>query len=107
MAVALAQPLLLADEPTTALDVGTQAQVLRLLRELAHTRNMGLILVSHDLAVVAQVTDRIAVMHQGEIVEQGATRQLLRQLQHPYGRALLAAAQLKPKRVMAAPETAP
>jgi peptide/nickel transport system ATP-binding protein len=98
MAVALAPPLLIADEPTTALDVGTQAQVLRLLRELARTRNMGLILVSHDLAVVAAVTDRIAVMQQGEIVEQGATQQLLRRFQHPYGRALLAAAELKPKR---------
>jgi peptide/nickel transport system ATP-binding protein len=107
MAVVLAPPLLIADEPTTALDVGTQAQVLRLLRELARTRNMGLILVSHDLAVVAQVTDRVAVMHQGEIVEQGATQQLLRHLQHPYGRALLAAAELKPRRTTAPPESAP
>jgi peptide/nickel transport system ATP-binding protein len=98
MAVVLGPPLLIADEPTTALDVGTQAQVLRLLQELARTRGMGLILVTHDLAVVAQVTDRIAVMHQGEIVEQGSTQQLLRHLQHPYGRALLAAAELKPKR---------
>jgi peptide/nickel transport system ATP-binding protein len=105
MAVALAPPLLLADEPTTALDVNTQAQVLRLLQELAHTRNMGLILVTHDLAVVAQVTDRVAVMHQGEIVEQGSTRQLLRQLQHPYGRALLAAAELRPKRRIARQES--
>jgi peptide/nickel transport system ATP-binding protein len=104
MAVVLEPPLLIADEPTTALDVGTQAQVLRLLQELARTRNMGLILVTHDLAVVAQVTDRVAVMHEGEIVEQGPTRQLLRHLQHPYGRALLAAAELKPKRA-AAPRT--
>ncbi len=59
---------------------------------------MGLILVSHDLAVMAQVTDRVAVMQQGEIVEQGVTRQLLRHMQHPYGRALLAAAELQPKR---------
>ena len=98
MAVVLEPRLLIADEPTTALDVGTQAQVLRLLQELARTRNMGLILVTHDLAVVAQVTDRVAVMHEGEIVEQGVTQQLLRHLQHPYGRALLAAADLKPKR---------
>jgi peptide/nickel transport system ATP-binding protein len=80
------------------LDVRAQAQVLQLLQQLARTRNMGLILVTHDLAVVAQVTDRIAVMHQGEIVEQGATQPLLRHLQHPYGRALLAAAQLQPQR---------
>jgi peptide/nickel transport system ATP-binding protein len=98
MAVVLSPPLLIADEPTTALDVGTQAQVLRLLQDLARTQGMGLILVSHDLAVVAQVTDRIAVMHRGEIVEQGATQRLLHHLQHPYGRALLAAAQLTPKR---------
>jgi len=98
MAVVLEPPLLIADEPTTALDVGTQAQVLRLLQELARTRNMGLILVTHDLAVVAETTDRVAVMHEGEIVEEGATRQLLRHLHHPYGKALLAAADLQPKR---------
>jgi peptide/nickel transport system ATP-binding protein len=97
MAVVLAPSLLIADEPTTALDAGTQAEVLRLMQELARTRNMGLILVSHDLAVVAQVTDRVALMHQGQIVEQGATRQVLRHLRHPYGRALLAAANLRPK----------
>jgi peptide/nickel transport system ATP-binding protein len=98
MAVVLAPPLLIADEPTSALDAGAQVQVLLLLQELARTRNMGLILVSHDLAVVAQVTDRVAVMQQGEIVEQGVTRQLLRHMRHPYGRALLAAAELQPKR---------
>jgi len=98
IAAALQPPLLIADEPTTALDAGTQAEVLRLLKTLVHTRNMGLILVTHDLAVVAQITDRVAVLHEGEIVEQGATQGLLRELRHPYGRALLAAAQLKPKR---------
>jgi peptide/nickel transport system ATP-binding protein len=107
MAVVLAPPLLIADEPTTALDVITQAQVLQLLKQLARTRNMGLVLVSHDLAVVAQVTDRIALMHQGEIVEQGATQQLLHHLQHPYGRALLAAAELKPERPLRPPDSAP
>jgi peptide/nickel transport system ATP-binding protein len=98
MAVVLEPPLLIADEPTTALDVSTQAQVLRLLKDLARTRNMGLLLVTHDLAVVAQMTDRVAVMHQGEIVERGATRQLLHHMRHPYGRALLAAAKPTPKR---------
>src|SRR6202022_4023973 len=106
MAVVLGPPLLIADEPTTALDVSTQAQVLRLLQELARTHNMGLILVTHDLPVVAQVTDRVAVMHGGEIVEQGATQELLRHLQHPYGRALLAAADLAPKRGTAQREAA-
>jgi peptide/nickel transport system ATP-binding protein len=98
IAAALQPPLLIADEPTTALDAGTQAEILRLLKTLAHTRNMGLILVTHDPAVVAQMTDRVAVLHEGEIVEQGATQGLLRELRHPYGRALLAAARLKPKR---------
>ena len=98
IAAALQPPLLIADEPTTALDAGTQAEVLRLLKTLVHTRNMGLILVTHDPAVVAQITDRVALLHEGEIVEQGATQGLLRELRHPYGRALLAAAQLKPKR---------
>jgi peptide/nickel transport system ATP-binding protein len=107
MAVALAPPLLIADEPTTALDVRAQAQVLKLLQELARTRDMSLILVTHDLAVVAQLTDRVAVMHQGEIVEQGASRQLLRQMRHPYGRALLAAAQLRPKQATPQPQSAP
>jgi peptide/nickel transport system ATP-binding protein len=106
MAVVMGPPLLIADEPTTALDVGTQAHVLRLLKELAHSRNMGLILVTHDLAVVAQVTDRVALMHRGEIVEQGETGRLLRQLQHPYGRALLAAARSKPKRSAPRPAAA-
>jgi peptide/nickel transport system ATP-binding protein len=107
MAVALAPPLLIADEPTTALDVRAQAQILGLLQGLARTRGMSLILVTHDLAVVAQLTDRIAVMHEGEIVEQGATRQLLRHMRHPYGKALLAAAHVKPKQVVAQPETGP
>ena len=98
MAVVLEPRLLIADEPTTALDVRTQAQVLQLLQELARTRHMGLVLVTHDLAVVAGVTDRVAVMHEGEIVEEGATRQLLHHLHHPYGKALLAAADLQPKR---------
>jgi peptide/nickel transport system ATP-binding protein len=95
MAVVLEPPLLIADEPTTALDVSTQAQILRLLKDLARSRHMGLLLVTHDLAVVAEMTDRIALLHQGEIVEQGATQQLLRHMQHSYGRALLAAAELK------------
>jgi peptide/nickel transport system ATP-binding protein len=98
MAVVLQPALLIADEPTTALDVRAQAQVLRLLQDLARTRNMGLLLVTHDLAVAAEVTDRLAVMQQGEIVEQGATPQLLRHMQHVYGRALLAAAELTPRR---------
>ena len=107
MAVVLAPALLIADEPTTALDVSTQAQVLKLLESLARTRNMGLILVTHDLAVAAQMTDRLAVMHGGEIVEQGATRPLLHHLRHPYGRALLAAAEPGYKRAAPPPPADP
>jgi peptide/nickel transport system ATP-binding protein len=98
MAAVMTPPLLIADEPTTALDVITQAQVLSLLQELVRTRDMGLILVTHDLAVVAQRADRVAVMQRGEIVEQGATADVIRRPQHSYTRALLAAASLNSKR---------
>ena len=97
IAVVLRPALLIADEPTTALDVHTQAQVLELLRDLVRQRGMGLILVSHDLAVISQVTDRVAVMQDGAIVEEVSTAHLREQLRHPYARALLAAADLPPK----------
>jgi peptide/nickel transport system ATP-binding protein len=99
MAVVMSPPLLIADEPTTALDVITQAQVLLLLQELVRARNMGLVLVTHDLAVIAQLSSRVAVMQRGEIVEQGATTELLRHPRHPYTAALLAAAAFTHKRV--------
>jgi peptide/nickel transport system ATP-binding protein len=98
MAVAMSPPLLIADEPTTALDVITQAQVLRLLQDLVRTRNMGMLLVTHDLAVIAQLSSRIAIMRKGEIVEEGETAAVLRQPRDPYTAALVAAAALKPKR---------
>jgi peptide/nickel transport system ATP-binding protein len=98
LAIVLGPALLIADEPTTALDVSTQAQVLALLRDLARSRGMGLILVSHDLAVIASVTDRVAVMQAGTIVEQVVTTDTLRNLEHPYSKALRAAAVLAPKR---------
>lgn len=98
MAVVMSPRLLIADEPTTALDVIAQAQILLLLQQLVRARNMGLILVTHDLAVVAQLADRVAVMRKGEIVEQGAADEILRQPRHAYTAALLAAARLQPKR---------
>ena len=101
MAVVLSPQLLIADEPTTALDVITQAQVLSLLQNLVRARNMGLILVTHDLAVVAQLADRVAVMQRGEIIEQAATADILRRPRQPYTAALLAAARLQPKRAIA------
>jgi peptide/nickel transport system ATP-binding protein len=106
MATVMAPPLLIADEPTTALDVIAQAQVLSVLRELVRTRNMGLVLVTHDLAVLAQLADRVAVMHQGEIVEQGATAEVLRRPRMPYTAALVAAAELKPKSATRPPSSA-
>jgi peptide/nickel transport system ATP-binding protein len=97
IAVVLRPSLLIADEPTTALDVGTQAQVLVLLRDMVRERRMGLIFVSHDMAVIAQMTDRVAVMHEGKIVEEGVTAETLLHLRHPYAKALLAAAELPQK----------
>jgi peptide/nickel transport system ATP-binding protein len=91
MAIALRPRLLIADEPTTALDVTTQAQILELLTRLAREDGMGLMMITHDLAVVADIADRIIVMRHGEIVEQGATQALLHNMQHPYTRMLFAA----------------
>ncbi len=84
--------LLIADEPTTALDVTVQAQILALLRRLRETYGLAMLFISHDLAVVSQIADRVAVMRQGEIVEQATAADLFRHPQHPYTRTLLAAA---------------
>ena len=83
--------LLIADEPTTALDVTTQAQILDLLKELVAEFGMGMLMITHDLAVVSDMADRIVVMRQGEVVEQGETRELFANMRHPYTRALFAA----------------
>ncbi|MDF3415065.1 ABC transporter ATP-binding protein [Sulfitobacter sp. M57] len=91
MAIALRPRLLIADEPTTALDVTTQAQILDLLKSLAREDEMGLLMITHDLAVVADMADRIIVMRHGQIVEQGATQTLLHDMQHPYTKMLFAA----------------
>jgi peptide/nickel transport system ATP-binding protein/oligopeptide transport system ATP-binding protein len=81
--------LLIADEPTTALDVTIQAQILDLLRELVAERGLSVILVTHDLGVVAEVADRVLVMYAGRIVETGPARDVLAGPHHPYTRALL------------------
>jgi len=90
MAMSCGPSLLIADEPTTALDVTVQRTILNLIRDLQREQNMGVIFISHDLAVVAEIADRIAVMYKGKIVEQGPARQILHQPSHPYTRALLA-----------------
>ncbi len=89
MAIALDPAVLIADEPTTALDVTVQAQIMHLLADLQHERKMGLILITHDLGVVADVADRIAVMYAGRIVEQADVYDLYRQPAHPYTKGLL------------------
>ncbi|MFH1982117.1 MAG: ABC transporter ATP-binding protein [Pseudomonadota bacterium] len=88
----LSDPLLIiADEPTTALDVTIQAEIMDLLQELCTTQAMGLILITHDLGVVSQVTERIAVMYAGRIIETGPTDDIIRQPQHPYTMGLIRA----------------
>ncbi len=89
MALACDPDLLIADEPTTALDVTIQAQILALLRELKRQTEMALLLITHDLGVVAELADHVAVMYAGRIVESGATAPLLRSPRHPYTRGLL------------------
>jgi peptide/nickel transport system ATP-binding protein len=83
--------LLIADEPTTALDVTVQAQVLELLKELQRKHGLAMLFISHDLAVVGQVASRLAVMNAGQVVETGASRRLLTNPEHPYTKSLLAA----------------
>ena len=91
MALAFRPDILIADEPTTALDVTVQAQILKLLRELQQETGMGLILITHDLGVVAETADRVAVMHQGRIVETRPVRQVFHHPEHPYTRRLISA----------------
>lgn len=91
MALVNRPSLLIADEPTTALDVTVQAQILDLLRELKQRSNAALLFISHDLSVVAQIAQRVAVMRRGKIVEIAACAQLFANPQHPYTRSLLAA----------------
>ncbi|MEE1741703.1 ABC transporter ATP-binding protein [Streptomyces sp. BE147] len=89
MALALEPSLIIADEPTTALDVTVQAQVMDLLAELQRELNMGLILITHDLGVVADVADKIAVMYAGRIVETSPVHEIYRAPAHPYTKGLL------------------
>lgn len=83
--------LIIADEPTTALDVTIQAEIMDLLIELCETEGMGMILITHDLAVVAQVTQTVAVMYAGRVVEKGPTQDVIARPQHPYTQGLIAA----------------
>jgi len=91
MALACDPKLLIADEPTTALDVTIQAQILDLLTELRQKRNLALLLITHDLGVVAETSDRVAVMYAGKIVEEASVKELFARPRHPYTEGLLRA----------------
>jgi peptide/nickel transport system ATP-binding protein len=91
MALSLSPQLLIADEPTTALDVTTQAQILKLIKRIQTEREMSVLLITHDFGVVADMADRVAVMHQGAVVESGTVKAVLGQPAHAYTSALIAA----------------
>jgi len=91
MALACKSEILLCDEPTTALDVTIQAQIVDLLRDLQKQHGLGIIFVTHDLALIRQIADRICIMYAGLIVETGPSAEIFKAPQHPYTRALLAA----------------
>jgi peptide/nickel transport system ATP-binding protein len=90
-ALAVKPKLIVCDEPTSALDVSVQKQIIELLKSLQKTQNISYLFITHDLAVVAEIADEVAVMYQGKIVEQGSVEQILRQAQHPYTQKLLSA----------------
>ncbi|MCB5189686.1 ABC transporter ATP-binding protein [Methylobacillus arboreus] len=89
MSIACEPAMLIADEPTTALDVTVQAQILKLLDDLKTRMNMGMLFITHDFGVVADIADNVVVMFRGEIVESGPVQDVLQHPQHPYTRALL------------------
>ena len=89
MALILEPKIIIADEPTTALDVTTQAQILKLIHEIQVTHNTGVLFITHDFGVVAEIADRVAVMRNGELVELGARKEILNHPQHPYTRTLI------------------
>jgi peptide/nickel transport system ATP-binding protein len=111
MALSLGAKALLADEPTTALDVTVQAQILAQLKELRDQEELGIVLITHDFGVVADIADRIAVMRAGQIVEQGTAREIFHEPKHPYTRGLLRAlvppTVRRPARAHGEPPTAP
>ncbi len=89
MALALNPPLVIADEPTTALDVVVQAQIMNLLKKLQREKNVSIILITHDLSLIAEIADKVAIMYAGKIVEYGTAEQIYLNPQHPYTQALL------------------
>jgi peptide/nickel transport system ATP-binding protein len=106
MAIACNPTLLIADEPTTALDVTVQASILQLLRELRDARGMSMIFITHDLGVIAEIADRVAVMYRGKIVESGSVFDIFAHPQHPYTKGLLACRPQPDKRLVYLPTVA-
>ena len=104
MALALEPALLIADEPTTALDVTTQMQILRLIKDIQTRRGTGVLFITHDFGVVAEIADRVVVMQEGSVVEEGRAADILNAPQHPYTKALIAAV---PHRSAPLPQPAP
>ena len=98
IAVALSPDVLLADEPTTALDVTVQAQIMQLLRDLRSERDMAVVLITHDLALVAEQADRVVVMYAGNVVEQGLVAEVFESPKHPYTQGLLASVPVSAER---------
>jgi len=92
MALAGRPRLLIADEPTTALDVTVQAQILELLKRIRQEHGMGVLYITHDMAVVSEIADQVAVMYGGQVVETGPAREVLEDPLHPYTKGLLACA---------------
>ena len=98
MALSCQPKLLIADEPTTALDVTIQAQILQLIKQLQAELGMALIMITHDLGVIAETVDRVVVMYNGEVMEQGPVKQIFEAPSHPYTKKLLASLEQKPDR---------
>jgi oligopeptide/dipeptide ABC transporter ATP-binding protein len=110
MALSCQPRLLIADEPTTALDVTIQAQVLRLLREIQKEMGMAVMLITHDLGVVSEIADRVAVMYAGRVVECGSIESIIQEMRHPYTRGLIhsiPAIEKRQKRLPAIPGQVP
>ncbi|MFY0596718.1 MAG: ABC transporter ATP-binding protein [Cognatishimia sp.] len=91
LALSVEPEMIIADEPTTALDVTIQAQILQLIKDLCRERNLGVILVTHDMGVIAETADRVAVMYKGELIEVGETEQVMHNPKEPYTQSLIAA----------------
>ncbi len=103
MAIACEPAILIADEPTTALDVTIQAQILDLMQDIQRQNGMAIVLITHDLGVVARMADRVNVMYAGEIVERGTTQDIFYRSAHPYTLGLRDAMPSKTRRPLASP----